>query len=695
MIETTRKPTARMIEALRSAGADGLISDRFAARTCEGLVSRGMAERSSVGYTVTDAGRLYLGEVDGTPHEAAHDVTFIGVDGQFRHADRSHGAYMSAQDNADQTAREEGFDRYTERWYALVNSSYASLVDDGEFTEPGQEAAEEAVSAPEEAYAGPLGGITYRDRDGRVERCAFVGAVLGTREQNLYHDSYFHAVVWDEERQEVRSVEYGATAYYSNTTVTVDATREVIGKAVAHRAAAYLADWEADHGKRVHKGMTARVTVEGETLTGTVAWVGESRPNSAWEARYGTRTARYGIKVEGRAKYVFRNADSPSLEVDVPAWTAEERAEMIERAEGRARHDFREALRAADEREPLPAAPAPGDVVDSQEADADGWRLYALGAPMIEEGTARAVAAAIVDSSARAYTVEGRKVSGAALDRHEVPTVRALGHVANAMDTDGARILHDGHGAVRVERADGAFMVLRPVVVAHVGALEEDKEDATVRAALAVLDGAGVWLATLTNRAGDMSAEGAFVSATRKAGRVRVVEYTNGSPVEPAEGMTRGRRERLRESRNLALDEAARVLRGAGWTVMVQEDPTAGTRLVRALEAEPPAQERQEAAQGAQEGTAAAWVAQGAPMLLEAATGAVLALLDTAAPRYRRTVLRNGGGAGLSGTLETGRALRYLAEEVADGGTLAQPGAAGALVLTRANGARLLLEPGA
>jgi hypothetical protein len=66
MTTTTRKPTARMVDALRSAGTDGLIGTWFTARTCEGLVSRGMAERSSVGYKLTDAGRAFLVELGGT-----------------------------------------------------------------------------------------------------------------------------------------------------------------------------------------------------------------------------------------------------------------------------------------------------------------------------------------------------------------------------------------------------------------------------------------------------------------------------------------------------------------------------------------------------------------------------------------------------------------------------------------------------
>jgi hypothetical protein len=307
-------------------------------------------------------------------------------------------------------------------------------------------------------------GITYRDSSGNVERVEYVGAVLGTREQNLYHDSYFHAIVWDDAEGKIKSVEYGATAYYSNTGVTVDATREVIEKAVAQRAAAYLADWERSHKEDVRKGYTARVTVRGEgTLTGVVAWIGEDKPRTAWDARYGTRTPRYGIRVEGRKGLVFRNKGAKTLEVDVPAWTAEDREEMTARAEGRARHDFREALRLADEREPLPAVPAPGTIVDAQEADGDGWRLYAIGEALPADEWAQGVARAVVDETAEDYRATGIRRDGSAMPGREVTVFRALGMVARWADNEGARILHDGAGAVRIERADGARLYLVPV----------------------------------------------------------------------------------------------------------------------------------------------------------------------------------------------------------------------------------------
>jgi hypothetical protein len=305
--------------------------------------------------------------------------------------------------------------------------------------------------------------VTYRDSNGKVTEVAYEGAVLGLREQNMYHDSYFHAVVWDDAEGKVRSIEYGATAYYSTTGAQVDASREVIAKAVAHRAAAYLADWEATHGETVRQGYTARVTVDGETLQGTIGWVGEARPTSNWEARYGTPTPRYGVRVEGRRGLIFRNQGAKGLEVDVPAWTEEDRAAMAERAEGRALHDFREALRLADEREPLPAAPAPGTIVDSQEADAEGFRLYAVGETLSEESVTRKIAAAVLDGDAHGYRLEGVRKDGGALEAREVTLYQALHRVALYADMDGARIEHDGRGTVRLVREDGGRLLLTPV----------------------------------------------------------------------------------------------------------------------------------------------------------------------------------------------------------------------------------------
>lgn len=55
-----------------------------------------------------------------------------------------------------------------------------------------------------------------------------VGAVLFEYEDNGYHDSYGHAVVWDAETASVRTVATWTTAYYSSTAADTDATEESI-----------------------------------------------------------------------------------------------------------------------------------------------------------------------------------------------------------------------------------------------------------------------------------------------------------------------------------------------------------------------------------------------------------------------------------------------------------------------------------
>jgi hypothetical protein len=242
-----------------------------------------------------------------------------------------------------------------------------------------------------------------------------------------------------------------------------------------------------------------------------------------------------------------------------------------------------------------------------------------VGEAFADADKTHAIAARVIDRTAVAYDVTGVRADGRTVSIPGAWVSKALSTVAHAAGRDGDLIAHDGAGAVRIVRGDGkGTLVLRPVrrsggaqegpvepsasvepeeaskgveraVERHVGALEEDAADETVNAAVTALGRAGVTLATVTNVPGDWSAEGAFVSVTRRAGRVRVQEYTQGRPVEPAEGMSAGRRARVREGRNEALDHAARMLRAAGWTVMVQEDRTAGTRCVRSLEAEPPA----------------------------------------------------------------------------------------------------------
>jgi hypothetical protein len=493
--------------------------------------------------------------------------------------------------------------------------------------------------------------VSYRETDGTTTE-HYKGAVLVAHgEHNYRDDSYFFALVWDEEQQQVKEVEYAATAYYSTGRAETDATREVIELAVAQRAAAYLEEWEAKHNATIRYDMTARVTVKGETFGGVVAWIGEARAYTAWDAKYGKRRARYGIKVEGRKGYIFRNEGSPSLVMDVPGWTEEDRAEMTARAEDRARHDFREAIKAADVREPLPAAPAPGVIVDAQEADDAGMRLYAVGESFCEDGWAQQVAAAVVDEGAAEYRVMGSRADLSLMPDRVVTVFRALGLVARWAENDGARILHDGAGTVRIEREDGARLYLVPVRLQEAaGAPQEGGEqreaaEVCTHPSRCVTRPVGAVRATKT--------------ATGEAGMVGV--FCSSHLSHPAEAFPDGYTYEY-----LTVD-------GRG-PVETQEAPRGAETVVGAL-------------QGT-EGDPV-WVAR-----RDEALGVLLGLMDGGAGRYRRTVLVKGSNAqGLSDTMPTSVARAYLAEEVADGGEVGRRGMSGGLLLVRANGARLELRP--
>jgi hypothetical protein len=103
--------------------------------------------------------------------------------------------------------------------------------------------------------------ITYPDSEPR-----YVGAVLDTREENLAHDSYFHAIVWDGEK--VTSVETHSTAYGGPwPAITLDATADVLDAALAW----YRKQWLAAAIKtadRIAREITVGKTVRSTTTRG-------------------------------------------------------------------------------------------------------------------------------------------------------------------------------------------------------------------------------------------------------------------------------------------------------------------------------------------------------------------------------------------------------------------------------------------
>ena len=104
----------------------------------------------------------------------------------------------------------------------------------------------------------------------------YEGAVLDRYEQNLAHDSYFHAVVWDGER--VTTQEYGSTAYGGPQWVCdVDATPEVVEAALAWFRPRWLAARIAD-AERIAAEITVGKRVRSTTTRGkNVGVVGTAR----------------------------------------------------------------------------------------------------------------------------------------------------------------------------------------------------------------------------------------------------------------------------------------------------------------------------------------------------------------------------------------------------------------------------------
>lgn len=137
---------------------------------------------------------------------------------------------------------------------------------------------------------------------------SYEGAVLGTYERNGYDDSDFIAVVWDEERQAVRTVEYASTSSWSyNNGAKEDATPAVLKKAEA-----WALEYAAKLVRMSHSDVTVGSQVKSLTthgkakgLTGEVEHVMKSKHDSAWAARYNpTMIAKVVNKTTGEYAWV-------------------------------------------------------------------------------------------------------------------------------------------------------------------------------------------------------------------------------------------------------------------------------------------------------------------------------------------------------------------------------------------------------
>lgn len=178
----------------------------------------------------------------------------------------------------------------------------------------------------------------------------FVGAVLGTWNNNGYHDSYWGVYAWDEGKQAVVKVETGATAYASVDVkvAPVGATPENLRKAEAWLADVILGRLiEAEaadaavptKGKRIRSKATRGHSVGVE---GVVRWYGEDDMRSrSWRKAY-----KVGFAVDGERK--LRYLPAGLVEVIDPQSQMADREALAKRAKDLARsRNWDAAFRAA------------------------------------------------------------------------------------------------------------------------------------------------------------------------------------------------------------------------------------------------------------------------------------------------------------------------------------------------------------
>lgn len=130
----------------------------------------------------------------------------------------------------------------------------------------------------------------------------YQGQVIREYERNGYDDSDFYAVVWDEEKQEPRHIQWGTTRAWTYACgCVVDATPEVIEKYNAWCKRSNEA-WAAYHKMEAKyipaKGKTIRSTTRRGKVVGkqgVVTWVGASL--------YGGMSARF-VTDSGEAAFV-------------------------------------------------------------------------------------------------------------------------------------------------------------------------------------------------------------------------------------------------------------------------------------------------------------------------------------------------------------------------------------------------------
>ena len=109
-------------------------------------------------------------------------------------------------------------------------------------------------------------------------KTSHIGQVVELKSSNMYHDSYYSAVVFDKETGKCESIEYGSTAFPDNNSAKVDADAETMAAykkhlqdAVDAKEAATLGvgkTIEVVRGRKVAKGTTGKVFWHGVTKFG-------------------------------------------------------------------------------------------------------------------------------------------------------------------------------------------------------------------------------------------------------------------------------------------------------------------------------------------------------------------------------------------------------------------------------------------
>lgn len=134
----------------------------------------------------------------------------------------------------------------------------------------------------------------------------YVGCVVDTRERNGYDDSYWYAVCWDRNRQELVQIEYDSTAFGGGGWAKIDATEEVLREMYRKfkRDARRKFDTEDNErlAKKYEKGdevVVVRGTKIPKGTVGKVFWIGESY--NRYSHRYERRA---GIEVCGERKFL-------------------------------------------------------------------------------------------------------------------------------------------------------------------------------------------------------------------------------------------------------------------------------------------------------------------------------------------------------------------------------------------------------